>query len=115
AFIRNMDDIWGSASPTVATGGKVIALSTPFGCNNWFYKTYTEATEGVNGFFPMCVNWWDNPDYAKDLEKDDKTPGGYTSPWFKEMIRDKSDNQVRSEFLTTFIDTGNTFLTPDQL
>lgn len=46
AFVREMDEIWVAAQPTLSTGGDCIALSTPNGVGNWFHKTYTEAETG---------------------------------------------------------------------
>lgn len=48
AFIENVEEIWGSAQQTLATGGKAIILSTPNGIGNWFHKKWQEAvSEGT--------------------------------------------------------------------
>ena len=39
--------------PTLSTGGRCIALSTPNGVGNWFHKTYTEAEENKNDFIQL--------------------------------------------------------------
>jgi phage FluMu gp28-like protein len=43
AHVENLDELWAGLYPTISTGGRVIALSTPNGVGNWFHKTYTEA------------------------------------------------------------------------
>lgn len=111
AHIRNMDEMWKGLKSTVATGGKTIALSTPKGIGNWFYKIYSDAVAGANDWYPMLVNWWECPEYAYDLEDDPETPGGKTSTWFREFTKDMSPSQVRQELLTEFLETGDTFFT----
>ena len=57
AFVEGMDELWAGLYPTLSTGGRCIALSTPNGVGNWFHKTYTEAEEEKNDFsfleFPL--------------------------------------------------------------
>ena len=43
AFVEGMEELWAGLYPTLSTGGRCIALSTPNGVGNWFHKTYTEA------------------------------------------------------------------------
>jgi phage FluMu gp28-like protein len=43
AFIEGIDKIYTSIKPTIATGGGIIALSSPNGVGNWFNKMYAEA------------------------------------------------------------------------
>ena len=53
AFIEGIDKIYTSIKPTIATGGGIIALSSPNGIGNWFHKTFTEAQIGKNDFYPI--------------------------------------------------------------
>ena len=39
AFIPDMDQLWTGIYPTISTGGRCIALSTPNGVGNWFHTT----------------------------------------------------------------------------
>lgn len=110
AHIEGMEEIWTSAGSTLATGGKCIALSTPKGVGNWFHKYYSDADSGDNPeWTSMLVNWWENPEYAEGLEKDPSIPGGFTSPWFRSFTRGWTEQQIRQELLTSFIETGDTF------
>ncbi len=109
AHIRGMEEMWKGLKSTLATGGKVLALSTPKGTANWFHSTYNEAVTGENGWAHMLVNWWACPPYAVDLVEDPLAPGGKSSPWFREMTSDMTRAQISQELLTTFIDTGDTF------
>lgn len=110
-IIKNFDEIWKSVKSTVSTGGKIIAGSTPKGIGNWFYETYTKAETGENEWHPLLFNWWDNPDYAgDDLEEDPNIPGGHTSTWFRKETKDMTIQHIRQELLTSFLESGETFL-----
>ena len=62
AHIENLDDLWTGLYPTLSTGGRCIALSTPNGVGNWFHKTYMEADSGTNNFHPTSLTWDVHPD-----------------------------------------------------
>jgi hypothetical protein len=109
ALIRNMDELWKGVKSTTSLGGKIIALSTPKGINNWFHKIYTDARAGTNDWYPLLSNWWENPEYAEDLEDDPNTPGGKTSSWFRTFTSDMTPLQIRQELLTEFLETGDTY------
>jgi len=57
AFISNIDKIWPSAQSTLATGGKSIVLSTPYGRGNWFHKMWVDAELQENEFMPIKLPW----------------------------------------------------------
>ena len=40
AHVENFDELWTALQPTMAAGGRCIALSSPNGVGNWFHKTY---------------------------------------------------------------------------
>ena len=51
------------------TGGKCIAISTPYGTGNWFHKTFIRAEEGLKldensnkQFIPVKLPWWVHPE-----------------------------------------------------
>ena len=46
AFVEGLDELWTGLYPTLSTGGRCIALSSPNGVGNWFHKTYSEAEIG---------------------------------------------------------------------
>ena len=43
AHVEGLEELWAGLYPTLSTGGRCIALSTPNGVGNWFHKVYTEA------------------------------------------------------------------------
>lgn len=112
AHIQKMDELWTGLYSTVSTGGKVIVLSTPKGIGNWFHKCFSEAETRENGFHPLVVNWWENPEYAIDLEEDRNVPGGYTSSWFRDFTRAFTRQEIAQELLTSFLESGDTFIDP---
>lgn len=65
AFIdkRLWEEFRNSVIPTVSSGkyGRIIYTSTPQGMNH-FYKIWTEATQGTNGFFPRFIPYWEHPE-----------------------------------------------------
>ena len=50
AFVDGLEELWTGLYPTLSTGGRCIALSTPNGVGNWFHKTYTESETGNERF-----------------------------------------------------------------
>lgn len=65
AFIdrKVFDAFRNSVIPTVSSGkyGRIIYTSTPQGMNH-FYKIWTEAEQGINGFFARFIPYWEHPD-----------------------------------------------------
>jgi len=62
AFQQQGASIWGAAQPTLSTGGQAILCSTAFGIGNFFHETWTGATQGLNGFTPIKLDWKMHPD-----------------------------------------------------
>ena len=62
AHVDGLEDLWTGLYPTLSTGGRCIALSTPNGVGNWFHKTYVEAESGVNDFHPVILPWDVHPE-----------------------------------------------------
>ena len=52
AHVEGLEELWTGLYPTLSTGGRCIALSTPNGVGNWFHKTYIEAELEDNMFEP---------------------------------------------------------------
>lgn len=101
AFIEanKIEEIWGSAQQTLATGGRAIILSTPNGTGNWFHKMWTKAQEGSNGFTPIKLPWTVHPER--------------TQVW-----RDKQDDELgirmaAQECDCDFTTSGDTFFVPE--
>lgn len=109
AHIDRMDELWKGAASTIATGGKVIAISTPNGMGNWFHEYFTKAESGEIDWFPFITHWWENPDFAEDIEDDPSVPGGKTSSWFRKTTEGWTRFQIAQELLTSFLESGETF------
>lgn len=101
AFIRDFDDIWTGLSPTISTGGRAIILSTPNGVGGQYYRLWTEAEAGVNGFNPIRIMWYQHPEHDQE--------------WFDKETRNLPKRKIAQEYLCDFISSGDTFLQPGDL
>jgi len=101
AHVEDMDDLWTGLLPTVSTGGRCIALSTPNGVGNWFHKTYVDAESGLNNFKPTKLPWQMHPEYTQE--------------WFDNMTRNMSKRQVAQEFECNFNASGETVMHPEDI
>jgi len=96
AHVEDMDDLWTGLLPTVSTGGRCIALSTPNGVGNWFHKTYVDAESGKNNFKPTSIPWHKHPEYTQE--------------WFERMTRNMSQRDIAQEYECNFNASGETVL-----
>ena len=101
AHIEGFDDLWTALQPTMAAGGRCIALSSPNGVGNWFHKTYVSAENGENDFHPTRLHWTLHP------ERDEK--------WFEETTRNLSRRRVAQEYECNFNASGETVIHADNL
>ncbi len=101
AHVEGLSELWTGLYPTLSTGGRCIALSTPNGVGNWFHKTYTEAEQGVNDFYPTNLPWDVHPD--RDRE------------WFEKETRNMSRRQIAQELECNFNTSGETVIHPDDI
>jgi hypothetical protein len=101
AFIENMKDLWTGVYPTMATGGRCIAISTPNGVGNWFHQTYIDAESGTNDFHPIKLHWTVHPNR-------DQT-------WFEKETRNMSKREIAQEYECSFNASGETVIEPDDL
>lgn len=101
AHVEDMDDLWTGLLPTVSTGGRCIALSTPNGVGNWFHKTYVDAESGQNNFKPTKLPWHMHPEYTQE--------------WFDNMTRNMSKRQIAQEFECNFNASGETVMHADDI
>tara|TARA_Y100000389_G_C17458158_1_gene519614 strand:+ start:407 stop:1987 length:1581 start_codon:yes stop_codon:yes gene_type:complete len=101
AHIDGLDDLWTGLYPTLSTGGRCIALSTPNGVGNWFHKTYIGAVDQDNDFFPSNLPWDVHPKRDKD--------------WFAKETRNMSRRQIAQELECNFNTSGETVVHPDDL
>jgi len=101
AFIEGIDKIYTSIKPTIATGGGIIALSSPNGIGNWFHKMYTEAQIGKNDFFPIELKWNLHP------ERD--------AQWEITERANMSPREFAQEYDCDFLGSGNSVIENDIL
>ena len=101
AHIEGFDELWTALQPTMAAGGRCIALSSPNGVGNWFHKTYVEADSGENNFYPTILHWTLHPE--RDQE------------WFNEQTKNLSKRRVAQEYECSFNASGETVIHSDDL
>jgi len=101
AFVEGMDEMWAGLYPTLSTGGRCVALSSPNGVGNWFHKAYTEAEEGKNDFNPIKLKWQVHPDRDKE--------------WFEKETRNMSRREIAQELECNFNQSGEGVFHPDDM
>jgi len=101
AHVAELDDLWVGLYPTLSTGGRCIALSTPNGVGNWFHKTYTEAEAKSNDFFPTKLPWDLHPDRDQ--------------AWFEKETRNMSRREIAQELECNFNMSGETVFSPEDM
>jgi len=101
AHIDNLTDLWTGLYPTISTGGRCIALSTPYGVGDWFHDTYVKADAGQNEFFPVNLHWSVHP------ERD--------QIWFETETKNMSKRQIAQEYECNFNTSGETVIDGDDI
>ena len=101
AHVEGLEDLWTGLYPTLSTGGRCIALSTPNGVGNWFHQTYLDAESGKNDFHTTVLPWQVHPD------RDDE--------WFAEETKNMSRRQIAQEYECNFNMSGETVVAPDDM
>tara|TARA_Y100001963_G_scaffold128496_1_gene182850 strand:- start:4858 stop:6450 length:1593 start_codon:yes stop_codon:yes gene_type:complete len=101
AHIENMSELWAGLYPTISTGGRVIALSSPYGVGNWFHKVCEGADQGTNDFHLTTLPWSVHP------EHDDE--------WFEKETKNMSKREIAQEFLCNFNASGETVIHPEDI
>ena len=99
--VDGLDELWMGLYPTLSTGGRCIALSTPNGVGNWFHKIYTEAEGRSNDFFPTKLTWDKHPDRNEE--------------WFEKETRSMSRREVAQELECNFNMSGETVFGSEDL
>jgi Terminase large subunit, T4likevirus-type, N-terminal/Terminase RNaseH-like domain len=91
------EDFFTSVYPTISSGetSKILMSSTPNGMNH-FYKMWTEAVEGLNGFTHVEANWRQVP--------------GRTQQWADEQRRVLGDQKFLQEMECEFMGSSGTLL-----
>ena len=101
AHVEGLDDLWMGLYPTLSTGGRCIALSTPNGVGNWFHKIYTESESGTNDFHPTMLPWSVHPDRDNS--------------WFDKETKNMSRREIAQELECNFNMSGETVFSSEDL
>jgi hypothetical protein len=101
AIIPNAKEVWTAASPTIATGGKAVIISTPKGVGNWFHEIHTKAEQGLNEFIAIKIPWQLHPD------RDEK--------WKETEIMKMGEQMFAQEYDCSFLKSGNTVVNAEVL
>lgn len=100
AFVENnlAEEFFTSVYPTISSSkdSKIIITSTPHGYN-MFHKFWVEAENGVNGFFPVKVEWTEMP--------------GRTQEWYDDQKKVLGELKAAQELDCTFLGSATTLLT----
>jgi hypothetical protein len=104
AFVPNhiADSFFASVYPTITSGKstKVIIISTPQGMNH-FYKMWTDAVNGRNGYTYHEVHWSQVP--------------GRDADWKEQTIKNTSERQFTQEFECEFLGSVDTLIAASKL
>jgi len=101
AHVEGLEELWTGLYPTLSTGGRCIALSTPNGVGNWFHKTCVEAELQKNDFYMITLPWDVHPD--RDQE------------WFEKETKNMSRRQIAQELECNFNMSGETVFHPEDM
>ena len=101
AHVERLDELWTSLYPTLSTGGRCIALSTPNGVGNWFHQHCVESEAGTNDFYMTTLMWDAHPDRNKR--------------WFDKETKNMSKRQIAQELECNFNVSGETVIHPEDL
>jgi len=101
AHVEGLNELWTGLYPTLSTGGRCIALSTPNGVGNWFHQSYIDADAEKNVFTPIKLLWDVHPE--RDQE------------WFENETKNMSHRQIAQELLCNFNASGETVIHSDDI
>jgi len=101
AFIEGMQELWTGLYPTMATGGRCIAISTPNGVGNWFHQTYVDAESTINEFYAIKLHWSVHPDRDQI--------------WFDRETKNMGKREIAQEYECSFNASGETVMDAEDL
>jgi len=101
AHVEALEELWTALYPTLSTGGRCIALSTPNGVGNWFHKACVEAEAGTNAFHMTTLKWDVHPDRDQ--------------LWYEKETKNMSSRQIAQELECNFNVSGETVIHPDDI
>ena len=101
AHVEGLDELWTGLYPTLSTGGRCIALSTPNGVGNWFHKICVDAELENNDFNLTSLHWDVHPERDK--------------AWFEKETKNMSRRQIAQELECNFNMSGETVFHPEDM
>ena len=101
AHIEGLGELWTGLYPTLSTGGRCIALSTPNGVGNWFHQTCIDAQQENNDFYLTTLKWGAHPDRDQ--------------AWFENETKNMSRRQIAQELECNFNMSGETVFHADDM
>tara|TARA_Y100000310_G_scaffold345192_1_gene462543 strand:+ start:2189 stop:3760 length:1572 start_codon:yes stop_codon:yes gene_type:complete len=101
AHVEGLDELWTGLYPTLSTGGRCIALSTPNGVGNWFHQTCVDAEADKNNFCLVTLRWHVHPDRDKE--------------WYDKETKNMSIRQIAQELECNFNMSGETVFHPEDM
>jgi len=101
AHVEGLDELWTGLYPTLSTGGRCIALSTPNGVGNWFHQICVDSEMGQNDFHLVTLPWSVHPD--RDQQ------------WFEKETKNMSRRQIAQELECNFNMSGETVFHPEDM
>jgi hypothetical protein len=101
AHVEGLEELWTGLYPTLSTGGRCIALSTPNGVGNWFHQVYIDAEQGKNDFHHVLLPWQVHPDRDQ--------------AWFENETKNMSRRQIAQELECNFNMSGETVIHGDDM
>tara|TARA_R110002051_G_scaffold321913_2_gene410946 strand:- start:4913 stop:6451 length:1539 start_codon:yes stop_codon:yes gene_type:complete len=115
AFIENIETIWAAVYPIISTGGRAFILSTVNGMGNWYEETYHRATEKLNSFNAIDINWKSHPEYNRQSGYDTlyeamEEKGLSVDNWEKVTRSNMPLKQWLQEYECEFLGTGDTYI-----
>jgi len=99
AHIEGLEELWTGLYPTLSTGGRCIALSTPNGVGNWFHKICVDAESSTNNFHLTTLSWDVHPDRGE--------------AWYGKETKNMSKRQIAQELECNFNTSGETVIDPE--
>lgn len=127
AFVKDIEDIWKAAYPTLSTGGRAILISTPNGLGNFFHGKWQGCQpetpkEDRNEFLPTFVHWTQVDEYRSfpleetvDLSLQEIIDRAKEGDWYKTMRPQFSDREWAQEYEGDFLGSGLTVVKPEVL
>ena len=101
AHVEGLDELWTGLYPTLSTGGRCIALSTPNGVGNWFHQSCIDAQASKNDFKITTLPWDVHPDRDQ--------------AWFENETKNMSRRQIAQELECNFNMSGETVFHPEDM